>query len=167
MSSSITERPLFQEEDGGVSPTLPLLSVEEIRQLVQKALSPELLKGRWRTEQGTLDGHCYVASEALWHLLDKSLWQPHYALYMDAGGRATHWWLVHKDTLEIADPTKEQYDGYKFLDKNLEDGVPPYKIGKIGNFLTKEPSKRAKIVIDRVYFSYQLVWKLSLGEDNE
>ena len=167
MSSSILERPLFQEGNGGASPTLPLLSVEEVRQMVQKALSPELLKGRWRTEQGTLDGHCYVASEALWHLLDKTLWQPHYAVYEDAGGRATHWWLVHKDTLEIADPTKEQYDGYNFLDKNLEAGVPPYKIGKIGNFLTKEPSKRAKIVIDRVLFSYQLVWRLSLGEDNE
>jgi hypothetical protein len=108
---------------------------------VQKALTPDLLTGRWRIQNTPLEGHCYIAAEALWHLLGKEDWKPMCASYTDESGKATHWWLVHKKTGEIADPTQEQY----------YPDTPPYHIGKGHGFLTSEPSRRAKIVIDRVH----------------
>lgn len=116
------------------------VKIEDTIILVQQSLSPELLRGRWRKQSMPLEGHCYVAAEALWHLLGKDEYQPYYAKYVDEGGRATHWWLVHKKTGLFADPTKEQY---------LPD-KPPYDIGRRATFLTLSPSKRAKVVIDRV-----------------
>jgi hypothetical protein len=88
-----------------------------------------------------LKGHCYIATEALFHLLkDNKRWKPMCASYNDEHGKATHWWLVNKDNGNILDPTKEQY---------LPD-EPPYHLGRGCGFLTKNPSKRAKIIINRV-----------------
>ena len=112
----------------------------ELIKKIQKVLTPDLLVGRWKRQSNPLEGHCYVAAEALWHLLGKKDWKPICASYKDEGGKATHWWLVNRHTGEIADPTKEQY---------LPD-QPPYHLGKGSGFLTKHPSRRAQIVIDRV-----------------
>jgi hypothetical protein len=113
--------------------------------LVQQVLTPDLLRGRWKNRSPNVhptDGHCYVAAEALWHLLGTSQYQPFVAAYTDNGGRATHWWLVNKTTGEFADPTKEQYT-------HVGDS-PPYHLGRKAVFLTKNPSKRAQIVLDRI-----------------
>lgn len=107
---------------------------------IHKSLTPDLLVGRWKKQNMPLEGHCYIAAEALFHILGPSKWKPMCASYRDEGGKATHWWLVHRETGEIADPTKEQY---------LPDS-PPYHLGKGSGFLTKKPSRRAKILIDRV-----------------
>lgn len=115
-------------------------SVDVIIAKVQRALSPDLLSGRWKVQTHPLEGHCYIAAEALWHLLGPDEWRPFCASYKDEGGKATHWWLEHRITGERADPTREQY----------EPDEPPYHIGKPMRFLTKAPSKRARIVIDRV-----------------
>jgi hypothetical protein len=115
------------------------MKVRDAIRKVQQSLSPELLVGRWKNQSHPLEGHCYVAAEALWHLLGPKKWKAVCASYVDEGGKATHWWLVHKDTGEIADPTKEQY----------EPGQPPYHLGKGTGFLTRLPSKRAKVVLKR------------------
>jgi len=109
---------------------------------VQQNLTPDLLRGRWRKQTKSahpLEGHCYVAAEALFHLLGFQ-WKPMCAVYEDEGGKATHWWLVNRFTGEIADPTREQY---------LPDS-PPYHLGKGCGFLTRTPSKRAQIVLKRI-----------------
>jgi len=113
---------------------------ENVIKMVQQAMTPDLLVGRWKQQTSPLEGHCYIAAEALWHLLGTDKWKPMCASYIDDGGKATHWYLIHRETGEIADPTKEQYYPEE----------PPYHIGKGHGFLTSHPSKRAQIVIDRV-----------------
>ncbi len=107
---------------------------------IQSSLTPDLLSKDWKNQSSPLEGHCYVAAEALWHLLGKENWKPMRAPYLRKGKKATHWWLVNRKSGKIADPTKEQ-----FLPDN-----PPYHLGKGNGFLTKNPSRRAKVVIDRV-----------------
>lgn len=114
--------------------------IQALIRKVQKSLTPDLLQGRWQEQTNPLEGHCYVAAEALWHLLGCSEWKPMVASYKDEQGKATHWWLVHRTKGTIADPTKEQY----FPDQ------PPYHLGKGSGFLTRLPSRRASIVLDRV-----------------
>lgn len=116
------------------------LSINELLSELHKALTPDLLVGRWKKQSHPLEGHCYVATESLFYLLGCKDWKPMCASYIDEGGKATHWWLEHRITKEIADPTKEQY---------LPD-QPPYHLGKGSGFLTKTPSRRAQIVIDRI-----------------
>jgi len=81
-------------------------------------------------------GHCYVASEAAWHLLGRGGggWTPASANWKGV----THWWLEQDDG-EIFDVTAAQFPkGF------------PYDKGTRRGFLTgSEPSKRAKIVIER------------------
>ncbi len=108
---------------------------------IQKNLTSDLLKGRWKTEQEhPLEGHCYIAAEVLWHSLDKKDFKPMCAVYFDEKGKCTHWWLKNKNTGEILDPTAEQY----------YPDTPPYTLGRGCGFLTKEPSKRAKIVLNKI-----------------
>lgn len=116
------------------------MSAKKLIPRVQRALSADLLVGRWKHQSHPLEGHCYVAAEALWHLLGRTDWKPCCASYQDEGGRATHWWLVHRRTGQIADPTREQYGAEQ----------PPYHLGKGSGFLTSQPSKRAQVVINRV-----------------
>ena len=106
-----------------------------------RALTPDLLKGRWKEQTNPLEGHCYVAAEALWHLLGPGDWTPVCASYRDAGGRTTHWWLRHRRTGRIADPTAEQY----------APETPPYHLGRGSGFLTRKPSRRAQVVLDRIH----------------
>ncbi|MGD9638658.1 MAG: hypothetical protein AB7U85_06325 [Alphaproteobacteria bacterium] len=110
---------------------------------IKKVLTPDLLKPEFRAsyiETNPMAGHCYAASEALYHLLGGSN-----SGYTPCRGKddlgVTHWWLQNKGG-EILDPTAEQY---------LSVGrTPPYKNGKGGGFLTKLPSKRAREIIRRV-----------------
>jgi hypothetical protein len=131
---------LFLGIDGGILVLKEIEKINQIIDIIHKNLSPDLLQGKWKTQTNPLEGHCYIASESLWHLLDKENYQPYCATYYDETGRCTHWWLVHKYFNIIADPTSGQYLPEK----------PPYNIGRKANFLTKHPSKRAKILIDRV-----------------
>ena len=101
-------------------------------------------------------GHCYVASETLYHLLQQDhvigsnypikqtdRFHPHHA--RDENG-ITHWWL--QDELgNMLDVTIDQ-----FLSK---DRQPPYDNGRKGWFLTKQPSKRSKELMTRVLSDLQ------------
>ncbi len=101
-------------------------------------LTEDLLKPKYRGSTIPAYGHCYVASEALWWLLDGS-WEPWYGYDRDG---ATHWWL-RKPTGIILDPTAVQY---------TSRGVrPPYnRMARRAAFMTKEPSKRAKVLMKRL-----------------
>lgn len=105
---------------------------------IQGVLTPELLKPQFRAcwnPSNPMAGHCYAATEALYHLLGgpQSGWKP--VRGKDPQG-VTHWWLQRGE--ERLDPTGEQYE------------EPPYAAGHPGGFLTREPSKRARIIMQRV-----------------
>lgn len=104
---------------------------------VQSNLTDDLRKPQYRGNQNCLAGHCYVASEALYHMLggQRSGWVPQ--TIQHEGG--PHWYLKHKHSGAILDPTAKQFN------------TPvPYEKGRGCGFLTKQPSKRTQVVLDRI-----------------
>lgn len=86
-----------------------------------------------------ITGHCYVATEALYYLLDDDERKHYHPAILNVNG-TTHWFLKNKINGEIIDITKEQFD-FKLNYENAKNCF----------FLTKEPSKRTKILISRIY----------------
>lgn len=81
-------------------------------------------------------GHCYVASEALYHLLGGKAAGLVPQVIQHEGG--THWFLRGPGG-QILDPTADQFK------------TPvPYAEARGAGFLTRNPSKRARVVIGRV-----------------
>lgn len=108
---------------------------------VQRCLHPGLLKPRYRKaltripkERRHLYGQCYVASEAVYHLLGgkRAGWVP-VNLTTKTG---PHWYLRNRNTGQIVDPTAGQFA----CELN-------YARGRAIGFLTRQPSKKAKSVI--------------------
>ena len=117
--------------------------MKKINSLVRKVksnLTPDLLKPIYREKNKTnpMFGHCYVATEGLYHLLQSSEYFPHCARDEDG---IVHWWL-EDGTGNRIDATREQYD--------LVKKVPPYAKGKKKWFLTKQPSKRTQELLNRI-----------------
>lgn len=81
-------------------------------------------------------GNCYVASEALYHLLGgkEAGWKP----MMVKHEGDTHWFLKHTSGL-IIDPTVSQFKE-----------SPPYEEARGCGFLTKQPSKRAQNLMQKI-----------------
>ena len=102
-------------------------------------LDDSLLKPEYIGKGHKLHGHCYVAAEAYYHLWGKV--DGYFPVRAKDGHGVTHWWLQHKDGT-IVDPTSAQY--------RMVGEVPPYNKGIKGGFLTKEPSKRTQILMDRI-----------------
>jgi hypothetical protein len=115
-------------------------SLAKLVRSVQGALTPDLLKKEYREEniENPMYGHCYAASEALYHLAKGSGFKP--CRGRDERG-IVHWWLVD-DQGNILDPTAEQYTS--------KGRTPPYAKGKKAGFLTLEPSKRAETIMRRI-----------------
>jgi len=113
-----------------------------IAQLVKDELAgrPELLRAPYKARVAAgahpLTGHCYVGSEAMWHLLGGrgAGWKPVSVRY----GGSTHWWLEHMDGRRL-DVTAEQFPC-----------DPPYAKGRGRGFLTCQPSRRARVILDIV-----------------
>ncbi len=114
--------------------------------LISQKLSDDLLSPKWRRRRDAtnlLSGHCYVAAEALWHLLGaaESGYVPHvlsHELWPEGlNPGETHWFLRKGD--KLLDPTAGQFDCPIAYDK-----------GRANGFLTTEPSRRAGILITRV-----------------
>ncbi len=102
-----------------------------------ESLDNSLRRPQYRSSPNPLAGHCYVASEALWHMMGghESGWVPQNVKH--EGDQ--HWYLRHAKTGQILDPTASQFR------------TPvPYDQGRGRGFLTKQPSKRAQEVINRV-----------------
>lgn len=83
-------------------------------------------------------GHCYVATEAAYHLFGKKRGYAPFTRTNPDG--TTHWWLEHTETGDIIDPSKPQLGGRRY----------PYEEGRRQAFLTKRPSRRAQELIRRV-----------------
>lgn len=105
----------------------------EMKDAIISALTDDLRRKPWKGNANPLAGHCYVASEALYHLTGKTM-TPQVIRHEGS----THWYLKDKSGT-IHDLTAGQFK------------TPvPYHQGKGCGFLTKLPSKRAQIVIGRV-----------------
>jgi hypothetical protein len=78
--------------------------------------------------------HCYVASEAFWHMTGKQF-KPMFIRHE----KSPHWFLMAGDGFVI-DLTRSQFQTH-----------PNYDSAKGKGFLTKQPSKRAQHLIDRIH----------------
>lgn len=140
---SASTKTVYVYDQAGAQPKEILMELYELIRRLQLALSPDLLKPEWRqraeNEHPTF-GHCYTVTEALYHLYGKSRgYKPHVVQVpaMDT----THWWLQNAKG-DILDGTREQ-----FTFKNI---TIPYAEGRGSGFLTREPSKRCRILMDRI-----------------
>jgi hypothetical protein len=101
-------------------------------------LSDDLLKPKYRKMSGKnkFTGHCYVASEALWHLLGgrESDYFPHVLRH----NGDTHWFLK-SSAGKVVDITCKQF--------SLS---PDYAIATRCSFLTEKPSQRCRKLLDKL-----------------
>jgi hypothetical protein len=110
---------------------------------VRKYLTDDLLLPKYKNKirVSNTAGHCYVATEALFNILSPKQqleFKPH---YIKVKGD-THWFLMNKkkgNVTTILDPT---FDQFKTL--------PNYDKAKRAGFLTKTPSKRTIILLERI-----------------
>jgi hypothetical protein len=117
-------------------------TLEQISEAVRASLSDDLRKTKYRGSAPFV-GHCYVASEAFYHLV--RLVGPRSFIidfrFMKWEGDS-HWYcvVVEKETWEqsVWDLTQEQFKV-----------TPDYRRGRVVSFLTTFPSKRAQTVIVR------------------
>ena len=112
--------------------------MKEILRRVTASLTNDLRAPKYRRKRNRLAGHCYVTAEALFHILGGpfSGWVPQYIRHEGD----SHWYLRHSKTGEILDLTASQFRR-----------PVPYEKGVGKGFLTKVPSKRAQIVIERCW----------------
>ncbi len=101
---------------------------------ILKNLTPDLLKKQYKKQKCAVAGHCYIASEAAYHLFAKE--DGFKPFHINHEG-ISHWFL--QSQYQILDLTASQF----------KTKVPYIKAISKG-FLTKNPSKRALILINRV-----------------
>ena len=120
-----------------------MVELDKYIEIIHESLSKDLLKKQYQEDYDNLHfttGHCYIASEAIYHAFGgKEKWSAYAGRDHNNG---THWLLKNKDTGEIVDPTKEQYTSL-----GIE---PPYDKSRPCAFLTRKPSQRAQKLIARV-----------------
>ncbi len=98
--------------------------------------SDDLRLPKYRGHKNVYKGHCYISSEALFFFLGgkKAGYTPHVMRV----GKDTHWFLVDKQG-KVYDPTYRQFKQR-----------PDYSKGRACGFLTKQPSKRAVLLMERM-----------------
>lgn len=117
------------------------MNSDEIKIISKKIienLSNDLRKTKYKKSQNFLAGHCYVATEALFYLLnkkEKKFWKPRWVKHEND----THWYIQNIETKQIIDLTRKQFKT-----------KVPYHKGIGCGFLTKKPSKRTKILLSRI-----------------
>lgn len=94
-----------------------------------------------------LAGHCYVASEAYYHLHDgQTEWTPQHVEVKWTHGttkcKTPHWFLQSKSGDRVVDLSAEQFE-FRGIDV-------PYESARGRGFVPPTPSKRAKEVIEVV-----------------
>jgi hypothetical protein len=120
----------------------------QFRQLIIENLSDDLLdKKRQMVRRNNPNlpatyGHCYVASEAAYYMMGgkEEGWKPQHIHHM----RQSHWFLKH-ETGFILDITRDQFSTP--IDYSEAKGI---------GFLTQQPSKRAKKLLNRIRESGRL-----------
>lgn len=96
-------------------------------------LTDDLRRQPYTGSSNPLAGHCYVASEAVFHLF-KGMYYP---CFIRHEGHP-HWFLRRVADNGVLDVTASQFSS-----------DVPYSLGIRKGFLTKHPSKRAQVVIAR------------------
>ena len=103
---------------------------------VRETLSPDLLKPEYEDAGHPMAGHCYVASEALYHLLGGKASGLTPARIRHEG--SMHWFLRLPGGF-VLDPTADQFD------------TPvPYDDARGSGFLTRAPSRRTQRLLRRL-----------------
>ena len=111
------------------------LSKQIIEQMIPH-LTDDLRREQYRGHECPTAGHCYVASEVLYHMLGgaASGYKPMNIFHEGS----SHWFLKHSSG-EIIDPTADQFK------------TPvPYEKAKGKGFMTRYPSNRAGVVMTRM-----------------
>lgn len=104
--------------------------IRDIQAFLKTPESRKFLKSEYKGASHPYYGHCYVASQVLYHELGGE--EMGYTVYrMDHEG-SSHWFLKNPDG-KVLDPTWRQFKT-----------KPDYSKAKRVAFLTKEPSKRAE-----------------------
>lgn len=111
------------------------------------SLTDELRRAPWRGDPNQLAGHCYVASEALYHALGgrDGGWRPMRVGMLWHGQICTHWFLTGPRR-EILDVTAAQFDEVP----RFRGMSGAYLDARGCGFLTAYPSRRARIVLARM-----------------
>ena len=107
---------------------------------IRRHLTDDLRKKKYQGNPNPYAGHCYVAAEAAYHLLNQL--KPEGHLYIPRCmkiGDDTHWFLRNQLIHCIIDPTADQFDE-----------IPDYSQSRGCGFLTKQPSKRAQELLRRI-----------------
>lgn len=106
-----------------------------IMSAINLVLTNELRRPKYRGLKNRLAGHCYVATEALYHMAGGKRYgfKPMFIRHENE----PHWFLQSFGGA-VYDITAEQFDS-----------AVKYENAKGKGFLTRRPSKRAKIVIQR------------------
>jgi hypothetical protein len=135
---ALAARPQAVGTLGARGPVLSGVSKEE-RALVAQirtvlAARDDLRRPPWAGDANPMAGHCYVASEVFYHLQGgkAAAWKP--VGVQHEGG--PHWWLENADGRRV-DITADQFSS-----------PVAYEKGRGQGFLTRQPSKRAQLVID-------------------
>jgi hypothetical protein len=118
--------------------------LSELIDRIKDKLTPDLLKPQYREQNANnpMFGHCYVATEAFYHLT-KDDHPGRFSIYHGKDDEGiVHWWLHDNKNTKLVDITADQY--YSI------GKTPPYEKSRRGSFLTNDPSKRAVIVMKRV-----------------
>lgn len=125
--------------------TCPDKEAEQIREILWN--NDSLLKGSPKNYlQHPLSGHCYIASEIYYQLLDNQQeWTPHSMIVeWDSGGvhhDMSHWFLQH-DNGTVIDLTAEQF--------HMTPVELNYSGGTGRGFVPPSPSKRAVLVLNEM-----------------
>ena len=109
--------------------------------LIKRSLSDSLRKKKYQGNKNKMAGHCYIASEAFYHLTKQTnLYTPSYVKFCGE----THWFLSKKDG-KIIDITVKQFNGK----------IPPYSLKKNCGFLTSNQSKRTVELLKMILIKLQ------------
>jgi len=139
-------------------------TVSDVIGKVVSVLTPDLLSARYAADlpddAHPTTGHCSVAAEAVYFMLGGTAAGLIAIVARDHDG-TTHWWLVHKASGTIIDPTRSQYDSIGDRPP-YERGIPGMPCGFQGQRRNpnsrfgfgRDPGKRAAEVIRRVEERY-------------
>jgi hypothetical protein len=101
-----------------------------------EALTDDLRLPRYQGNPDPLAGHCYVVAEAIYHR-GKSLGHRMESWFIRHEGEPH--WFVSEEYLGVLDPTSPQFK------RDV-----PYERAVRKGFLTKQPSKRARLLMERM-----------------
>lgn len=109
--------------------------------LIVDQLTDDLRRAPWKGNPNPVAGHCYIVAEALYHRAIALGYNAKVMFVRHEG--APHWYVTvdveHDDNYWVFDPTASQFE------------TPvPYERAKGKGFLTKQPSKRARILMERM-----------------